>query len=125
MTQATRKKYNKVVNLDATEELIVAEREATKLAAAWGERAKQLRAAIEAVMGDADAGTVRGRVVVTHLPKEQWAVARLRSEYPDLTAQFVEIVAKEEFVLDKFRVAYPDIARQYQVKSFGSTYEVR
>jgi hypothetical protein len=93
--------------------------EALTNAKAWSDEANRLRTRILEELGDAYAGTVDGEKVISHRPKDQYAIQRLRTDYPDLTEHFMVWRTEQTFDLDKFRHAHPEILEQYQVRSFN------
>jgi hypothetical protein len=94
--------------------------EAKANADAWEKVAQDLRQSLVVQLGDAYAGTVDGRKVVTHRPKNAYAVSRLEKEHYDLVQHFQE--AKVTYVTDvaRFAKAYPEIAEQYRTRSFNT-----
>lgn len=84
----------------------------------WTEYANDLKKAILAELGDAYAGTVNGKKVVAHRPKDQYAISRLRTDYPDLTQHFMRWRTEEVFDEEAFGVAHPEILEQYKVRAF-------
>lgn len=93
--------------------------EALTNAKAWTDLANKYKGALVEQIGDAFAGTVDGEKVVSHRPKEQYAIARLRKDYPDLTEHFMAWKTEQVFDLDKFKKAHPEIIEQYQVRAFN------
>lgn len=92
--------------------------EALLNAKAWTELANKYKAALVEQLGDSYAGTVDGEKVVSHRPKDQYAIARLRTDYPDLTEHFMAWKTERVFDLEKFRQAHAEILEQYQVRAF-------
>lgn len=84
----------------------------------WTEYANELKARLVKELGDAYAGTVDGRKVVAHRPKDQYAITRLRQDYPDLTEHFLRWRTEQVFDQDAFEVAHPEILEQYKVRAF-------
>lgn len=84
----------------------------------WTEYVNKLKKAILEQLGDAYAGTVNGEKVVAHRPKDQYAVARLRQDYPDLTERFLKWKTEEIFDEEAFVAAHPEIADKYRVRAF-------
>lgn len=93
--------------------------EAKANAKAWTEEYERLRKKFEVELGDAYAATVDGEKVYTYRPKEAYAEARLRKDYPDLTAHFMEYAYVNQFNFDKFKQAHPDIAKLYQSRQLN------
>lgn len=85
---------------------------------AWGEEVNRLKKEILDELGDAYAGTVDGKKVVSHRPKEQYAIQRLRTDYPDLTEHFMRWKTEQVFDQDAFEAAHPQILEQYKVFAF-------
>jgi hypothetical protein len=93
-------------------------REAEDNAKAWDKVARERRQALEQSLGDAHAGTVGGRLVVTYRPSEKWATAALIKAYPDLTQHYMRPKESQELDLELFRRAYPQIAEAFRVRVF-------
>jgi hypothetical protein len=94
--------------------------EAKSNADAWEAEAKRRRAALVLAIGDSYAGLVDGKKVVTHRPKESWAVARILKDHPDLAQHFLVPRVVEELDIERFRKVYPEIAAEYQTRSFNT-----
>lgn len=84
----------------------------------WTKEANRLRKQILQDMGDAYAGTIDGQKVVAHRPKEQYAISRLRNDYPDLTERFLAWKTEQVFDQEAFAAAHPEIMEQYRVRAF-------
>jgi hypothetical protein len=95
-------------------------REAVANSVGWKRVAEDLRSELEARLGQATAGTVEGKKVVYYRPADNWAVARIKADYPDLAAHFIRLKEQEVFDIEGFRANHPDIADKYQVRSFRS-----
>jgi plasmid stabilization system protein ParE len=92
--------------------------EAENNAAAWKSVANRLREALEKQVGDAFAGTIDGVKVVTHRPADNYAVARLQKEHPEIAQHYVRYETSAVFDIELFAKAHPEIANQYRVRSF-------
>ena len=92
---------------------------AAKAAAdAWEAEEKRLRELLEQALGDALAGTIDGRKVLTNRPTARVAWKRLQEDYPDLTKHYWRDVVVNEFDGATFLRTHRDIAEQYRVRSF-------
>jgi len=69
-------------------------------------------------LGDAHAGIVEGRKVVTFRPQRRYAEAQLRARYPDLTQHYLTSKLVEVLDVNRFGAAHPDILEQFQVRAF-------
>lgn len=98
--------------------------EAVAAAKSWTAEAERLKAELDKQLGDAYAGLVDGRKLITHRPEERWRTTQLIKDYPELTQHFVKIEAREVFDVLAFRANHPDIAEQYQTRSFRSLNDV-
>lgn len=83
----------------------------------WTEYVNELKARMLKELGDAYAGTVNGKKVISHRPKDQYAIARLRDDYPDLTAHFMRWKTEEVFDQEAFGAQHPEILEQYKVRA--------
>lgn len=92
--------------------------EAVSAANSWLREANRLKAEIIRELGDAYAGVVDGKKVVAHRPKRQYAITRLRKDYPDLTEHFMKWTTEQTFDVDAFDLAHHDILQMYQVHAF-------
>ena len=87
-------------------------------AAGWTRKADELKNALILSLGDAHAGLVAGRKVVSFRPKRQWAEAQLVRQYPDLAQHYMRPKVTEVFDLPAFMLVHPDIAEQFRVRAF-------
>lgn len=85
----------------------------------WQKLADEAKEEILTAMGDAFAATVDGEKVYTHRPKSNYAEARLRRDYPEVTQHYVREKVVEEFDVDLFAKVHPEIAQKYRVRSFN------
>lgn len=92
--------------------------EALENEAGWTRHVKFLREQIEKLIGDAHAGKVGDRKVVTYRPIDTWSVSGLKRDYPEMVAHFEHEVSKVEFDLEAFRAQHPDIAAAYRSRQF-------
>lgn len=92
--------------------------EALGNAKAWKQEADRLQAMLDEQLGDAYAGTIDGRKLVTHRPTERWAESTLIKDNPDLTQHYFKQKVVEVFDFAAFRSAHPDVAEKYRVRSF-------
>jgi 3-dehydroquinate dehydratase len=81
-------------------------------------RLKDLRASFEEQIGEAHAGTVDGKKVVTNRPKKGWNTTLLKKEYGELTMHFMREETKDVLDMELFAKAYPDIAQKFQTREF-------
>lgn len=84
----------------------------------WTEQLEDLKRKLQDSLGDAHAGTVDGRKVVSYRPQDRYASARIIKDYPDLVTHYFRITAKQEFQVDHFVSQHPDIAEQYRIRAF-------
>lgn len=91
--------------------------EARKNAALWKVEEERLRAKLQADLGDATAGVIDGRKVLTHRPTSTYRVKDLLAQYPDLTQHYM-VAGPEVFDVTTFVARHPDIAEQFQSRSF-------
>jgi hypothetical protein len=85
----------------------------------WQKLADEAKGEILAAMGDAFAATIDGEKVYTHRPKSNYADARLRKDYPEMTQHYVRTKEVEVFDVTMFAKVHPEIAEQYRVRSFN------
>jgi len=92
--------------------------QAVENAEGWNRHVKFLREQIEKLIGDAHAGKVGDRKVVTYRPIDTWSVTGLKRDYPEMVQHFEHEVARTEFDLKSFAAQHPDIAEQYRSRQF-------
>lgn len=85
---------------------------------AWTFQYNRLKQELMADLGDAYAGTVDGQKVIYYRPKDQYAIARLESDYPDLVAHFKKMEVKEVLDLQAFAAQHSDLLEKYRVRAF-------
>lgn len=84
----------------------------------WTKYYNRLKQEVMAAMGDAYAGTVDGEKVILYRPKDQYALTRLETDYPDLVEHFREPKVVYEIDVDRFKAQHPDILEKYRVRAF-------
>ena len=87
----------------------------------WQDQAAETKAEILALMGEIPAALVGGAKVITHRTARNYATARLREDYPELTQHFMQTRLEEVFDIDMFSRLHPEIAEKYRVRSFKIT----
>lgn len=85
---------------------------------AWTKHYNKLKTELMASLGDAYAGTVDGEKVVYYRPKDQYAITRLESDYPDLVEHFQKAEYREVLDVEAFGQAHPEILDRYRVRAF-------
>lgn len=98
--------------------------EAAQNADAWKKEADRLKREMIEILGDAVAGLVDGRKLVTYREQERFAEAALIKDNPDLAQHFIVAKYQDVFDMDKFRAHHPEIADKYRVRSFRSIGEI-
>jgi hypothetical protein len=84
---------------------------------AWTTEMVRLKKKLIEEIGDAYAATIDGEKVLGYRPKDAYAEARLRQDYPDLTEHFVEVKVQSVFNMDRFAEQHPDIAAKYRIRA--------
>jgi hypothetical protein len=84
----------------------------------WKRHLDFLQEQIQAYIGDAHAGTVGGRKVVTYRPTATYAVTALRKAYPELAQHFEVEKLVTQFDLDAFLHQHNEIAERFRSRSF-------
>lgn len=92
--------------------------EAVENAAGWNRHVDFLKEQIKKLVGDAHAGKVGDRKVVTYRPIDTWSVSGIRRDYSELAQHFDHEVTRVEFDFDAFAAQHPDIAEQYRSRQF-------
>ena len=98
--------------------------EAVENAKSWAIEANRLKAELYSQLGDADAGLIDGRKLITHRPIGAYAEARLIKDNPDLTAIYFEIQAEQRFNFERFKRNHPEVAEKYRTRQFRSLADV-
>jgi len=84
----------------------------------WEERLKYLKAKIEKQMGEAHAGMIGDRKVITNRPTQGYAESRLVKENEELAQHFMIQKVTEVLDLATFSAQHPDIASRYRIRQF-------
>lgn len=85
----------------------------------WSAEVVRLSTRLREEMGDAYAATVEGVKVYSYRPQDNYAVARLQKDYPDLTQHFMRHEMTVRLDIDLFARAHPEIAEQYRIKALN------
>lgn len=94
--------------------------EAKAAVKAWQAEADRLAQDLQESLHGLSAGTVDGIKVVSYREKDQYAVSRLRQDYPDLIQHFMKPLVTTVFDLEAFTAAHAEIAEKYRVREFRS-----
>lgn len=94
--------------------------EARNNADAWMAEAKRLKQELIDQLGDADAGLVHGRKVITHRPVATYRIKDLIAAYPELTQHYFIVEEVETFDQQTFALSHGDLLEQYRSRSFRS-----
>lgn len=94
--------------------------EAAANAMSWEKEADRLRALLDAQMGNAYAGLVDGRKLLTHRPTSTFRVAQLVKDYPELTQHYLHSEVKQVVDMAAFVHDHPEIAESYRSRQFRS-----
>lgn len=79
---------------------------------------KELRAKIEAQMGEATAATIGGKTVITYRLTTGWNTKGILRDYPELAQHFMAMRVENSFDPYQFAAHHPEIATKYQTRSF-------
>lgn len=85
----------------------------------WTAEVVRLSTRLREEMGDAYAATVGGIKVYSYRPQDNYAVARLRKDYPELTEHFLKHEMTVSLDIALFARAHPEIAEQYRIKALN------
>lgn len=110
------------VELDAVAGLLAEHRRCLDSIKEWEERRDQLAEKIRLLLGDATAGTVNGREVVTYEPIDRFQGARFKKEHPDLYEVYTDTVKVRQFNSKSLQQARPDLYEEYQVRQLRNGY---
>ena len=97
--------------------------EARANADAWTAEADRLKTELLNRLGDAHAGLVNGRKVITHRPVATYRIKDLIRDYPELTQHYFTTKEVETFDQESFRYSQPELLEQYRSRSFRSIAE--
>jgi hypothetical protein len=86
----------------------------------WRKLAEGVRDQLIAEMNaqNATAVLVAGAKVASYRGQANYAVARIREDYPELAAQYQREEMTTKFDIELFSKVHPEIAEKYRVKSF-------
>lgn len=93
-------------------------RELEQFALQYAKAAEAAKALLIQQMGDAHAGLIEDRKVVTNRPTKRYATARIMTEREDLAQHFMHEVTNKVLDMEAFRIRHPEIAENYRVRSF-------
>lgn len=82
----------------------------------WTLRAEELRRKLEEQLGEATAGTIHGRVMLTYRYKSGYATRALIRDFPALTEDYMRSRVVEELDMDAFVASHPDLAARYRIR---------
>jgi hypothetical protein len=92
--------------------------EARESEAGWVRRVTFLRDQIEKLVGEAHAGMVGTKKVVTYRPISTYSVRGIQRDYPEMAQNFEREETRTVFDLDAFRAQHEEIAEQYRSRQF-------
>lgn len=93
--------------------------ELLKAMEAGKQRLEALRKEFEEAIGEAYAGVVDGRKVITYRPRAgTYNTTLLKKEYGDLTQHFMRAETRDVLDMELFAKAYPEYAAKYQTRDF-------
>jgi hypothetical protein len=111
-------KHDAEIRVEVQGETYVQWVHAAEQAKSWKAKADRLRDQLEYQLGDATGGTVFGTLVVTHRPKESFAIQALIRDNPGLTQHYMRTRTVEEFDLESFLLVHAEVAEKYRVREF-------
>lgn len=82
----------------------------------WTLRAEELRRKLEEQLGEATAGTIHGKVMLTYRYKSGYATRALVRDYPVLTESYMRSRVVEELDMDAFSASHPGLAEKYRIR---------
>jgi hypothetical protein len=100
------------------EDLVRAYQEAKMAVKMWNEELERIKSKLQEALGDAHAGTVQGKKVVSYRPQDRYATSRLVRDNPDLAENFWSMQVERVFQVNAFAAQHPDIAEQYRIRAF-------
>jgi len=92
--------------------------DALRAVAKWEQHLDLLKLKLKTELGDAHAGMIGDRKVVTYRPINTYSVAGIRRDYEELAQHFEHEVTRTEFDLAAFSAQHPDIADKYRTRQF-------
>lgn len=93
--------------------------ELLKAMEAGEQRLEDLRKEFEEAIGQAHAGVVDGKKVITFRPRTgSYNTTLLKKEYGELTQHFMHPVTRDALDMELFARAYPEYAAKYQTRDF-------
>ena len=84
----------------------------------WQTHADALKQELIESIGNAHAGTVDGKKVITYRPSDKWATSRIIGEYPDIANHYMVERSIIQLDVEAMRRAHPEIVDRYQVRQF-------
>lgn len=86
--------------------------------ASWKKYVDLLQEQIKDQIGDAHAGMVGNRKVVTYRPVDTYRIKDLIEEYPELVQHFEREITKTEFDVSGFDAQHHEILEKYRSRAF-------
>ncbi len=86
--------------------------------ASWKKYVDLLQEQIKDQLGDAHAGMVGSRKVVTYRPVANYRISDLVAEYPELAQHFEREVTKTEFDVSAFDAQHHEILEKFRSRAF-------
>jgi hypothetical protein len=90
----------------------------------WEAERAQARAEMAKILGEAEAATINGKVVIHFERINKMRTKELQKDHPDLYRIYTREVTKEEFDPEWFRRAQPELYREYQTRVLRNELEV-
>lgn len=79
---------------------------------------EKLEAKIREAVGDAEAATVFGEVVITNRPIKRFKAKALEEDNPTLYKEYTRPVIVDQFDAEAFQADHPNLYQQYQSRQF-------
>jgi hypothetical protein len=85
---------------------------------AWEQKLKEVRAKIQALMGDAEVGIFAGQPTYRWKYIDGMNKTEFRKKYPAMARAYTHVVEREEIDVALLRTAQPDIFKEFQTRRF-------
>lgn len=110
------------VALDAKVDLLAKYNECTRAIKYWDGELSRVKEELTKLLGDAEEGTIEGRVVVTHKPIDRFNEGAFKKLYPDMHRLYTRELTKVAFDVESFRISRPELFEQFKVKTFRNEF---
>jgi hypothetical protein len=90
----------------------------------WEAERTQARADMAKILGEAQAATIAGKVVIHFERIKKMRTSDFKKDHPDLYRIYSREITKDEFDVEWFERAQPELYREYQTRVLRNTIDI-